>query len=1010
MPIAKAKERSTYVQKSRLEGDERIVVDGQHFVTPNQIIAPVKRNAYTEISRRSPGFYRADYDSLDEEYAREYFDQRAAIPNVGGCSVVAHGELVGRNLDWPKRHPDGSVDAVFEVHTSAAQGRYASFGFAGSLADLSIDAVESRRYSDAYKLLPYYLQDGLNEKGLFAAILVVPAAASRVTVPGIDKRDRVCSLALVRWILDHYQSVDEAVADLRNYVEIFHPVGLTAMGYEPHFFLKDSTHSVVLEFTGTGLVAIEINACTNFHLQGVSFKPDGTVWTNADVLDEHYPSSLGIETYGSGLERFNALVTANPEDKEGMRALLDSILFSKAYTLQTGVWYSEFVGGNITVDTPANDPSLLSRLAEYRQKYVDDDSDVWITKQSVIYDLVAGTASLTVFEGEDEYIAVLSQEGDFATIDFVNNRVAGFITKSVNDLVNYYLKSETYSRTEIQALIDAVKQFSYEVVASLPAAAAGTMHKIYLVPSADPKTQNVKEEYITIDNGAGAETRYTWEQIGSTAIDLSGYYTSQQTDTAISTALTAALGNYTNTATLTQLLAGKQASLTPDQMAAVNSGITSAKLTALERKESGWDDKYDKPSAGIPETDLSEGVKEKLNLKEIIYGYLYEGQFYKEASHTTVITPASDAQYTDLANNVPYIWKGTEYVAIGGGGSAGIVLCNIDDDLAGVLLRWPLLKEGVIAVVSAYPNLKNGLVAHSELAPYYTEVKPIIDENEGLENNIESYPILAKVVAETPAIAPVIVANEGLDAIIANNPALVPVLVQYPALTEHILAYPAITKSIVRWPVLAPVLLSETRYIPYLAEDSIIAHSLVETGQRAWLVGDGAAYINTGLNTDAWPLVVDAMVSYANNSGEKDFIGHQNKFVCGLSGNKHYMWSGSAYQPHAAAIVLNQEYAVRMEYTNTVGRKMTVDGTEYENTTIGNKTDVVEPVLFGGGANKFQLIGKISVLDLTIGESTYHYIPAMHEGKYGYLETTSMEFKGNNNTSGSFGATTTPKE
>lgn len=511
------------------------------------------RNAYLAISRKAEGLFRVDYDALDEDYARDYFEHRAPALYAGGCSVVAHGGLVGRNMDWLKRHADGSIDAVFEVHTSAAQGRYASFGFAGSLAELSVEKVESREYSDAYKLLPYYLQDGENEKGLMAAILVVPATSSRVAVPEVEKRDRVCSIALVRYILDHYQSVDEAVTSLRNYVEIFHPASLTAMGYEPHFFLKDSSKSVVLEFTGTGLVAIESDACTNFHLHGVTLNPDGTVWTNADVLDGHLPSSQGIENYGSGLERFNTMVTAAPESKEEMRSLLGSILFTKAYTELVNVWYSEFLGGAITVDTPVDDPVLLARLAEYRQKYADDAEDIWMTKQSVIYDLADFSASLTVFEGSEEFEVALSLDKFCATKDYVEQRVANFITKSVNNLVNYYLKSETYTKTEVLALISAVQQFKYDVVPSLPTASASTMHKIYLVPSAEPETQNVKDEYITIDNGADAETRYTWEHIGSTSIDLSNYPTIAQTTSAIN----AALGDYTTTAALTLLLAGK---------------------------------------------------------------------------------------------------------------------------------------------------------------------------------------------------------------------------------------------------------------------------------------------------------------------------------------------------------------------------------------------------------------------------------------------------------------------
>lgn len=126
------------------------------------------------------------------------------------------------------------------------------------------------------------------------------------------------------------------------------------------------------------------------------------------------------------------------------------------------------------------------------------------------------------------------------TKEQVDVMIADFITRSVNDLMNYYLKSETYTKAEVQQLIDTVKQFTYEVVTTLPTASEATMHKIYLVPSTNPQTQNVKDEYITI---LGGET-YKWEQIGSTAIDLSGYYTSAQTDTAITNALNAALASY----------------------------------------------------------------------------------------------------------------------------------------------------------------------------------------------------------------------------------------------------------------------------------------------------------------------------------------------------------------------------------------------------------------------------------------------------------------------------------
>lgn len=101
----------------------------------------------------------------------------------------------------------------------------------------------------------------------------------------------------------------------------------------------------------------------------------------------------------------------------------------------------------------------------------------------------------------------------------VNPDVSMFITRAVDDLVNYYLKSETYTKAEVNALIAGIKQFTYRVVDSLPTASADTMYIVYFVPSADPQAQNVKDEYITVeDNGT-----YSWELIGSTKIDLGDY-------------------------------------------------------------------------------------------------------------------------------------------------------------------------------------------------------------------------------------------------------------------------------------------------------------------------------------------------------------------------------------------------------------------------------------------------------------------------------------------------------
>ena len=98
------------------------------------------------------------------------------------------------------------------------------------------------------------------------------------------------------------------------------------------------------------------------------------------------------------------------------------------------------------------------------------------------------------------------------TSDLTND--SGFITNTVNNLTNYYLKSETYTQTEVNNLIGQIKTISIEVVNELPT--TGEDNKIYLVPK-EGTTQDIYNEYLWINN--------SWELIGSTQIDLTGYAT-----------------------------------------------------------------------------------------------------------------------------------------------------------------------------------------------------------------------------------------------------------------------------------------------------------------------------------------------------------------------------------------------------------------------------------------------------------------------------------------------------
>ena len=133
-------------------------------------------------------------------------------------------------------------------------------------------------------------------------------------------------------------------------------------------------------------------------------------------------------------------------------------------------------------------------------------------------------------------------------------------------------------------------------------AASTTMYKIYLVKNKDAGA-GAYLEYITIDNGAGASTRYTWESIGSTKADLTSCVPTSRTvaglalssdisDSSLKTALGLGALAYKSSASGTysgETISGVKASGTPLGSISVTLGetATAASLTTKEYTPSG---------------------------------------------------------------------------------------------------------------------------------------------------------------------------------------------------------------------------------------------------------------------------------------------------------------------------------------------------------------------------------------------------------------------------------------
>lgn len=105
------------------------------------------------------------------------------------------------------------------------------------------------------------------------------------------------------------------------------------------------------------------------------------------------------------------------------------------------------------------------------------------------------------------------------------------MTNAVNDLVNYYTKSETYTKTEVNGLISAIPKFAIEVVNSLPTTDISTT-TIYLLRNSETTGSDLFEEYIYVNNA--------WELLGAQTIDLSNYVTTSDLNTALASYVTSA--------------------------------------------------------------------------------------------------------------------------------------------------------------------------------------------------------------------------------------------------------------------------------------------------------------------------------------------------------------------------------------------------------------------------------------------------------------------------------------
>lgn len=377
---------------------------------PQTLTDVQQRQARKNIGAMLPGYfsskrklanyvYECCYDDLNYDYAEKHIGVAPVL--AGFCSAVRKGNFFGRNLDWIYNN-----NASFIVYTSPNSGRYGTVCICGNTGELTEEFANSNAFSDDYVLLPFMAMDGINDRGLIAEMNVVPTEKGQnetVNPTGAIEK-RICATMLVRFILDNFATVNEAVTYLQTHVQIFHSPVMLGMGYNLHFLIADSTSTKVIEFVDGALVAIDANYITNFHLAGVTPNLDGTVYTPATMDDTHDAMSTnGIEEHGAGLERYNLIAAGYGQlsNKNSFVTLMQSLRYTNSYKAATDpYWFTEFVGADLSVVSTPTD--FADAVAEAQAAYADrsrDDGKTWQTVHSTVYDMT--NLSLTCYFQEE---------------------------------------------------------------------------------------------------------------------------------------------------------------------------------------------------------------------------------------------------------------------------------------------------------------------------------------------------------------------------------------------------------------------------------------------------------------------------------------------------------------------------------------------------------------------------------------------------------------------------------
>ena len=397
------------------------------------VIGAANAAAAMPVKKLAPYLYETWYDGYEDSDLMGNDGPFGDLPveGLGGCSSVRAGNFHGRNLDI------GISDcATVVVHMKAGEDRLASVGTTqwGDVTETSLSAngVSAHRFD----VLPNWMLDGINEKGVAININVIPLDVPQLG-QGPDSRPSLHARKVVRHVLDHAVSAADAVRRLRG----FHVFGNIGTGtYYLHWMISDPEKTFVVEIIKGEVVAREHPIMTNFNInwdnrnkraiapsEFASWGPERYVnpalyGDNPEkILETYTPHADGIERY---LTLRDAPYATKGKTFEGMFDLMRLARYSRVVELPiertfrsdlTEIDEVQSVGLDSLVKVYAAEnaeklrkawtklrpamTNVYAHLADYRKP--DELGDYTITTHNVTFDLAKRMFRIVVQEDYD---------------------------------------------------------------------------------------------------------------------------------------------------------------------------------------------------------------------------------------------------------------------------------------------------------------------------------------------------------------------------------------------------------------------------------------------------------------------------------------------------------------------------------------------------------------------------------------------------------------------------------